>query len=514
MSTNSAGREAAANIQTWPGQVITEGGAVTVAFPGRDVVLDPQPVRLHGRTTVWVDPADPSGPVRIDVGDVTRSAATLWALLGREAFQAVSEAAAEFDTDIEAGAAGGGTRGLRDVVVATSPRWSAICDWAVADWLQTVPSRLDPALLEIDAATAASEVADLLDHDAMTSLTESWRRNASRLTRMGRVATTHPTAAPLVAALARSLTNAAAVVHGEPDPRFEPLHDLAGEVRGLLNGPANDGGIIDPERHAAALTAAVAEVEAYLRDNATVAGSAPALIAGVAAGMGTGTGTGEAGSLERITAPVDWALVPARTLQGLTETAVTAVVDGAVVRVRVVADPQAVRDGRWDDTLAFSLVNLDPVGVVGTGALVPDVSAGEYVGEFAWAGVDRPGLSSQMTVDVFRLTDDGPPVPLSEATRHLRRGRRQAAMAVILTRRSAVSQIMGAPPEQLTKELETSQTGWMAAAASIKGAKRPDLAELCTDHRRRLARWVNSPETFVGAVRVGVAELTAALATA
>lgn len=503
MSTNPAGRDAAADTRTWPAQVIiADGGGITVAFPGRSAVLDPQPVRLHGRTTAWIDPADPSGPVRIDVGDVTRSAATLWALLGRDAFRAVSEAATEVDTDTAIG--GGDTGGSRAVVVASSPRWSAICDWAVADWLQTVPSSLDPALLEIDAATAASEVADLLDADAMTSLTESWRRNAARLTRLGRSATTQPTAAALVAALARSLINAAAVVRGEPDPRFEPLLDLAGEVQVLANSPANDGVVIDPERHAAALAGAMRDVEDYLRSVAMIA--SPSLTAG--------PGTGTAGPEESITAPVDWALVPARTLQALTVTAVTAVTDErrGVVQVTVAADPQAVRDGRWDDSLAFSLVNLDSIVVVGTGALVPDAPAGVYVGEVAWGGVDGPGLNSRMTVDVFRLTDDGPPAPLSEATRDLRRGRREAAMAVILTRRAAAARGMGGPLEQLAGELATSVECWMAAQVSVEDGGRSDIGELCTDHMDRLAGWANRPETFDGAVRVGIAEMTATLA--
>lgn len=483
----------------WVAEVVTHpDGQVSVVFAAQPVV-DTAPLRLMGSTQVWVDPFSPSAPARLDVGDITKGAEALWALLGEAGFAIVDDAA-------RAQAAGTGT----PITVAATPQWAAVCRWALVNWLRDfVPSGLDPALLDIEAAAAASSLArsHVLDAHARDELEEVWRRSARRLVTLATaIENTQVLPLGVVQALAEPLEQGARFLDGDPDPRFRQLADLDLRLRELMSSEAASGSPVgsvwrvqvDPggyeKRVKQGLAAFLSSMQMGAREPLVGAdlmggdrgngGVTAAAAAGIKRSDSSVLGSGS--SDRRGSTGSDWLLIPPRVIDN-SETAIQWEwwAEQKTVSVDVSADLQSVLDGRWCDDLAFRLVDSRTGEEVVRGSLVPDAATGRYAG--AVTAESLSALPQKTDVDVFVLRGGAPaPAPLSAISRTTRRARRDMARAIVSTRLARVAHTVsgGEAQKQVADFLGSAAEQWKSARDDFFNADQMDLFALCDEQSR------------------------------
>lgn len=492
-------------LHGWRAQVRThDDGDVTVDFAPQPVV-DTAPVRLMGRTRVWVDPLFPGTPARLDVGDIATGAEALWSLLGEPGFAAV-------DAAVTAGVHGTSTA----ITVAASPEWEAVCRWGLVQWIRDfaprhldVPSelksshffrsRLEAVLLDVDAATAASILAQshVLDARARDELEEVWRRSARRLVTVAKAVEETRVPRGVVFALAEPLEQSARFLKGDPDPRFRHLADLDLRFRELKHAPGVGKTTTgDPWQDLVDL----AEYDQWVRQEAESVSLALEFAAFELAGpmlLGGGldvaertSNSGAALDADRTGfAGNDFLLTPPGVLDP-SETAITWNWWAArkTVSVEALADGQAVWDGRWSEDLAFRLVDSGTGRELTRGALVPDVEARRYVGTVTSDALVE--LPRKTDVDVLVLRAGASvPAPLRELARAARRARRDAARAITLTRSARLAHTSfahSASKSTVVPLLESASEHWSAAADGFSIAEQPELFELCEGQARRV----------------------------
>lgn len=491
------------DLQSSPDDLTTEIhhdpsiGTTTFAATGVVPIAGSGWVRLTEGLTVQVDPVS-MRPVTIEVDDPTAGVDAIDALLGRQGLDVLIR-----------------PNGDEVASVMTFPwnsAWDNVVRWGLCAWLRdVVPSGLARSVLALDAATAASELADVIDSAALDRIEDLWAVGAPReREQLQRLEPDAGGAVPRVTVdeLGRVVAAAASFVGDDP---AAPLPDADLHLRRIreLTTAAPNPALVVPGDHEAWVRAQADSLDGPLNWAGTAGAEGDSVRSNTTRGVAVMTGETPvvAENAQRSGRNgIDWQLVESRVFDTSSEGAIEWTAEGTTVEVRVAVDPGAAGLLIRAPQLLAVLVDESSGDVLSQSELRMG-DEGSFIARIRIVSPLDP--DDLVTVDVVELVGGRRPSPPGAGLRSVRVAERAAARALLAERRDRVMALLNPALQQVGgntvgAEPPAEHGDWGTAARAAFGSSNPARGRLCTD---RHDQWAAGTLTAPDSARPTLAEL-------